>query len=181
MPKDGMRWWHVIISTWNSWLPGDRRGFRSRDHDIHSSGDYKSPPPPDEHAGLRHYHQQNSSDPIIIPDDCRETVARTIIAKLNKLDCRVLVVSVSGMHCHFLAELPDRLEEVRQIVGQCKSKSPHAIRDRVPGRVWAFRGSFIRVRDRKHQLNTFGYIKKQKGAWIWEFTQDEEKEEESQG
>ena len=97
---------------------------------------------------------------------------------------RVLVVSVSGMHCHFLAELPDSLEEVRQIVGQCKSKSSHAIRDRVPGRVWAFRGSFLRVKDRKHQLNAFGYIKKQKGAWIWDFTQEEnaeKKDPEAQG
>ena len=29
MPEEGKRWRHVIISTLNSWLPGDPRGFRT--------------------------------------------------------------------------------------------------------------------------------------------------------
>src|SRR5262249_17500638 len=51
MPAEGKLWRHVIISTLNSWLPGDPRGFRAVNHKIHSSGDYKNPPP-GEHAGL---------------------------------------------------------------------------------------------------------------------------------
>ncbi|HEX3314753.1 MAG TPA: hypothetical protein VHR72_07680 [Gemmataceae bacterium] len=31
------------LSTYGSWLPGNPRGFRSRKHRIHSSGDYKNP------------------------------------------------------------------------------------------------------------------------------------------
>src|SRR5262245_29868377 len=30
MPQPGKQWWHVIISTYASWLPGDLRGFRSK-------------------------------------------------------------------------------------------------------------------------------------------------------
>jgi REP element-mobilizing transposase RayT len=169
MPKEGLQWWHVIISTYNSWLPGDERGFRSRDHKIHSSGDYKSPPPADEHAGLRRYHQQHAGEVVVIPQECRETVGQAILAKLNKLGYRVLVISVAATHSHWLSELPEDEREVRLIVGQCKTKSSHALRHHVPGRVWAYRGKNIRVKDREHQLNAYGYILKQEGAWIWDF------------
>jgi hypothetical protein len=50
MPLPGMAWRHLVIFTHNSWLPGDPRGFRSQNHKILSSGDYKNPPPPGEHA-----------------------------------------------------------------------------------------------------------------------------------
>src|SRR2546428_13711944 len=102
MPQEGMAWWHVIISTYNSWLPGDRRGFRSRDHKIHASGDYKTPPPPEEHAGLRRYHQQRAGEPVVIPEDCREVVGRAILAKLKKENYRVLAISVAATHSHWL-------------------------------------------------------------------------------
>ena len=48
MPRPNKCWWHVTLSTYGSWLPGDQRGFRSRKHKIHSSGDYKNPPPASE-------------------------------------------------------------------------------------------------------------------------------------
>ncbi len=176
MPADGMQWWHVIISTHNSWLPGDGRGFRSRDHKIHSSGDYKNPPPPDEHEGLRKYHEQNSGDAVVIPKDSRETAGQAILAKLKKLEYRVLVVSVSATHSHWLVELPDDLKQVRLIVGQCKTKSSHAIRKVLPGRVWAFRGSFISVETRDHQVKAYRYILDQEDAWIWDFQKEEKQD-----
>ena len=128
MPKPGMRWRHVVISTLNSWLPGDPRGFRTKGHDIHSSGDYKHPPPKGEHAGLHQYSKQISGNPVVIPRDLREVVGRAILAKLRKLDYQVLVIAVAGMHCHFLVELPEDIKRVRHIVGQCKTVSSHAIR-----------------------------------------------------
>lgn len=55
-----MKWRHVVISTRSSWLPGSPRGWRSRNHKRHSSGDYKKPPPPDEHEGLREYVEKRA-------------------------------------------------------------------------------------------------------------------------
>src|SRR4051794_17135006 len=123
MPNEGLQWWHVIISTYNSWLPGDERGFRSRGHKIHSSGDYKNPPPPDEHAGLRRYHEARADEPVIIPEECRATLGEAILAKLEKLGHRVLVLAVAATHSHWQAELPEDEKEVRRIVGECKAKS----------------------------------------------------------
>ena len=180
MPEEGLCWWHVIISTHKSWLPGDPRGFRSRDHKIHSSGDYKNPPPEGEHKPLHDFHRAKVGDPVVIPEEQRETVGRAILEKLRKLKYRVLAISVAATHSHWLVELPEDEKEVRQLVGQCKTKSSHAIREQVPGRVWAGRGKFIPIEDREHQLNTYHYILNQKDAWIWDF-QKEKNDDQAQG
>jgi REP element-mobilizing transposase RayT len=169
MPKAGMRWRHCVIGTFNSWLPGDPRGFRSKDHKVHSSGDYKNRPPVDEHAGLYQYSKSISGAPVIIPRQLREVVGERILEKLRTLNYQVLAIAVAGMHAHFLVELPDAIADVRHIVGQCKSVSSHAIRDQLPGRVWAHRGKFTLVDDAQHQRNTFRYILDQEDAWIWSY------------
>ena len=179
MPQEGMQWWHIIVSAYNSWLPGDKRGFRSRNHKIPSSGDYKAPPPIGEHSGLRSYHKQQAGDLVVIPADSLETVGRAILAKLKKGHYRVLAVSVSATHSHWLVELPNTLEAAKLIAGQGKSCSSHAIREKVPGRVWAARGSFNRIKDRQHHQNVYRYILNQEDAWIWDFAKEENQEEET--
>ncbi len=167
MPRSGMRWRHVIISTVNSWLPGDPRGFRSRKHKIHSSGDYKHPPPPGEHAGLHAYSKKISGNPVLVPYELRSVVGMAILRKLRKLDYRVLALSVGGMHAHALVELPDDILIVRHIAGQCKTVSSHAIRRSVPGRVWGAGGTYKPVDNARHHRQVFRYILDQEDAWVW--------------
>jgi REP element-mobilizing transposase RayT len=168
-----MRWRHVVISTYNSWLPGDPRGFRSKKHKIHSSGDYKHRPPVGEHSGLHGYSQKISGQPIVIPADLRAEVGMAMLGKIQKLKYRILVLAVAGMHTHMLIELPDNMDEIRQIIGQCKTVASHKIRDRLPGRVWARVGSFDPVDDADYQRNTYHYILRQKDAWIWSYRDGE--------
>lgn len=137
MPTPGKRWRLVTISTYASWLPGDERGFRAKRHKIHSSGDYRGRPPRGEHAGLHHYAKRISGRPVIIPRRCRAVVGEAILLKLEKLGHRVLSISVSGMHAPVLVELPDDLRVIRHVVGQCKTVASHAVREVLPGRVWA--------------------------------------------
>jgi len=68
MPSPGQRWYHIILNTRGTWLPGDPRGFRSQSHKIHSSGDYKHPPPKGEHAGLHHYSKMISGPPVSLKE-----------------------------------------------------------------------------------------------------------------
>jgi hypothetical protein len=164
-----MRWRHVIISTHNSWLPGDPRGFRAKDHKIHSSGDYKSPPPVGEHAGLLVYSKRISGDGVVIPQFLRAIVGGAILAKLKKLQYRCLVISVAGMHTHLQVELPDDLAMIRHIIGQCKAVASHAIRNQLPGRVWARDGAYKPIDTPEHQSNVFNYILSQEDAWNWSY------------
>src|SRR5262249_36777902 len=86
MPKPGYQWRHVVISTWNSWLPGDPRGFRSKKHKIHSSGDYKNPPPEGDHRFLHDYWKDRVEETVVIPADLREAVGKAILEKLDQLN-----------------------------------------------------------------------------------------------
>src|SRR3954447_13436852 len=105
MPRPGMLWRHIIINTKSTWLHGDPRGFRSRKHRIHSSGDYKNPPPPGEHAGLHRYHKDRSSQEVTIPRELRPTIGRTLLAHLRSSGRRVFAIAVGRVHAHGVVEL----------------------------------------------------------------------------
>src|ERR1700709_1496076 len=102
MPYFPSRWRHVIVNTRNTWLPGDVRGFRDRDHRKHSSGDYKNPPPIEENADLREYFAQSAGDPVFLPPKLRPLVAAAFAARLKKEHFQVLAISVGANHMHLL-------------------------------------------------------------------------------
>jgi hypothetical protein len=168
-----MRWCHVVIGTHNSWLPGDPRGFRSRYHKVHSSGDYKNPPPEGEHAGLLKFSRAISSETVVIPMKLWPTVGHAILEKFKKIGQQALALSVSATHCHCLVELPEAIKEARHIIGQCKAVSSHAIRDVLPGQVWARGGSCKPVDSPQYQRNVYHYILTQENAWTWSFKDGE--------
>src|ERR1051325_12044243 len=128
MPAEGKRWRHVVISTLNSWLPGEPRGFRAVKHKIHSSGDYKKPPPPGEHTGLYRYRKKISGDKVVIPRELRDKIGTEIRDELIRLEHQILVISVAATHCHLQAELPDDKKQIRRIMGECKRKASVAVR-----------------------------------------------------
>ncbi|MFI4859516.1 MAG: hypothetical protein ACIAXF_02420 [Phycisphaerales bacterium JB063] len=171
MPLPGKRWYHVTLGTRNSWLPGDPRGFRARDHRLHSSGDHKHPPPKGEHAGLHALAKSQSGPPTLIPAELRETVCSKLVASLHKHGHRVVVACVGGMHAHLLAELPGSVDEAKAVVGVAKKTASQAVRATIAGRVWA-RGCGLKpIRDEAHQRNTFRYIERHTddGAAVWTF------------
>src|SRR5438309_7358670 len=93
---------HIVVNTKNTWLHGDERGFRSRNHRIHSSGDYKNPPPPEEHVGLRHYHQRRASEPLDIPEELRPSLVAGFRDRFAKEGYPPLVVACDARHLHAL-------------------------------------------------------------------------------
>jgi hypothetical protein len=162
-------WQHVIIGSKCSWLHGDERGFRNRHHRIHSSGDYKTPPPKQEHAGLRRYHASRSGKPVNFKLELRISIAREFVNKMHHLGFRLIACSIGNRHLHALTELPSAYDQMKQIVGKCKQRASHAVRDILPGGIWAAGGEFKRVKDREHLHNVFEYIrtKQEAGAIVW--------------
>ena len=159
-----LRWWHVMLGTYASWLPGDRRGFRNRDHRIHSSGDYRNPPPEHEHEGLREYNERRAGDAVDIPLPARQRLAELIARLLREAGYRVLVVSVSQRHVHFLAELPADLPEFNRVLAWLKVTSSRLIKDVLPGRVWSRGDNHVRVRTEDQKADTFAYLLERQGA-----------------
>jgi hypothetical protein len=73
------------------------------------------------------------------------------------------------MHAHIQVELPDDPSIIRHIIGQCKTESSHAIRDQLPGRVWARDGAYKPIDTVEYQRKVFKYILDQEDAWIWSY------------
>jgi len=171
MPTAGKQWHHIILNTRGSWLHGDPRGFRSRRHRKHSSGDYKSPPPTGEHAGLHRLIKSQSRAAIRLPRDLWPTIGQAIITKATSQNHRLLVLSVDVHHAHLLVELPTDRRSVKRIVGSWKQRASHAVRNRLPGEIWSKSCDPIRVRDREHQQRVYRYVLEhvEQGAWVWSY------------
>ena len=169
MPAAKMGWYHVVLGTYNSWLPGDPRGFRSHHHKVHSSGDYRQPPPMDEHNGLRRYWRTVSGAVVVVPPSAMGVVGQAMVTRLARRGLRVVALAVGGSHAHLLVELPHNRAAQSDLLGQAKSASSHAIRRVLPGRVWAAGWKLVPVHDRRQQQQTFPYIvaHAQQGAWVW--------------
>jgi hypothetical protein len=169
MPDSSICWYHVMLGTYGSWLPDDPRGFRSRRHKIHSSGDYRQPPPAGEHVGLRRYCREISGPVVQIPVAARGVAGSALVARLARRRLRIVALAVGARHAHLLVELPRRREVQSDLLGQCKSASSHAIRRTVPGRVWPAGWQLVPIHDRRQQWQTFHYIvaHARQGAWVW--------------
>lgn len=169
----GFAWWHVQVGTYCSWLPGDKRGFRSHDHAIHSSGDYKAPPPKGEHAGLRKYHKERHPEPRVIDRAYRLRVATTIAETLIAEGIVVLVISVADKHAHLVAQLPTDLKRFNQLIGGAKAKSSAVIPKSgwASPTLWAHDDNHKMLRDRAYQLNAYLYVRNRQGptASVWCF------------
>ena len=171
MPAPGKRWRHVILNTKATWLPGDERGFRNRQHRIHSSGDYRNPPPKGEHSRLHRHSKEIARAEVHIPRHLRSVIGRAILQSLARREHPVLAVAVTKVHLHLLAELPDNIVTVKAIIGSAKRNASRAVTRELPGAIWAESGNYKPVYTRAHQLRAFGYILFDQGpaAWTWSF------------
>ena len=164
-----LHWVHVIVNTHSSWLHGDRRGFRSRRHRIHSSGDYRHRPREGEHAGLRDYHERRSRRPVSFRFDLRIRILRAFVARVRDLGFRAIACSVGDRHLHAVVELPMDYGQILAIVGLCKQSASHAVRDVLPGNVWSRNGEYKRIKDRSHLRNAYDYVRtrQERGTIVW--------------
>jgi REP element-mobilizing transposase RayT len=164
-------WFHVTLGTYNSWLPGDERGWRSRGHKRHSSGDHRDPPPVGEHAGIRKQARLVSGTTVVLGSPMRPAIGIELRRSLQKHQCAVLVIAVAATHAHILARLPLDPRQLRLVVGDAKRRASRAVKDELPGRIWAGSASFRRIADRAHQVPAFNYIlgHGSEGAWVWCF------------
>jgi hypothetical protein len=161
-------WRHVICNTHCSWLPGDPRGFRNREHRVHSSGDYKSPPPTGEHAGLYTHNLNQSGNRILIPSTVRQRIAEVFANHLRSQGWPVSIASASETHVHALSLLPVDRRQTKRIVGDAKRVASRGVKAEMPGRIWSEGGTYKPVRNIGHYQAAYEYIRtrQEEGAYV---------------
>ncbi len=167
--NDTLRWFHVVVSTYGSWVDGDPRGFRTRHHREHVEGDYNRPPPSGLYADRERRSRESLKEPpVVLPPDWRPVIGEAFRERLGGLGVQLLCISVSGQHVHYLAKMPPL--RPRLWTGYAKRHAWFIMRARGwAGQLWAKRSKATPVRDRRHQLNAYWYILKhlRQGAWVW--------------
>ena len=170
------KWFHLTSHTYGAWLPGDPRGFRTWKQHEHIEGDYKSPPPPGKYDDVfKRSKSLMKQGKVVLPPLWRAITGRAVLEKLLEVQAEVLCLSMSATHLHALARTPPG-EFPRKWLGMAKKNASFAAHARGwVGNVWAKRSKPLPIRDRQHQLNTFGYIRKhiKEGAWVWDFRNGE--------
>ncbi|MCH8151158.1 MAG: hypothetical protein IH830_02150 [Planctomycetes bacterium] len=175
-------WYHIVGSTYGSWLPGDPRGWRSRHHREHVEGDYKNPPPPGKDH-RRHVRSKSlmKREPVVLTFHQRELVCRTMIEALRFHHVEVKELSVSATHFHVLAgftsvghtaQIKHISDPPRHYVGIARSRSSRALSDVglvQRGGLWAKRTKIVPISDPSHFHSVVEYVRRHadEGAIVW--------------
>jgi hypothetical protein len=159
-------------NTYGTWLPGDPRGFRTRNHREHVEGDYRNPPKEDYRQRHDKARDLMKRDPVYLTPRQRARAVVEFSKSLLKRNVEMLALSIDRIHFHLLARFPHR--DPRHWVGIAKKECSHYLKQEAlapVGGLWATCVECIPIADRSHQLWTVGYILKhaKKGAVIWHF------------
>jgi REP element-mobilizing transposase RayT len=170
------RLFHIVINTHSTWLHGDRRGFRSREHRIHSSGDYRNPPPRGEHASLHAYQLEHSAPPTFLPSDAFALIGNAIVENLTSRGHVVQAASVNPTHSHQLVSLPNDFDQIKVIIGWSKRFATRAARQQFEvlrdTEIWAEGETIKPINDESHRSNARDYILTKQGADAWTWTHE---------
>src|SRR3954453_2014099 len=97
-------WYHVMGHTYGTWLPGDPKGFRTRDHREHVDGDYKNPPPKGKYdKRWQHAKDLMKRDPVYLNPAQRARAVQAIVRSFRKWGIELQVLSIDRTHLHVLA------------------------------------------------------------------------------
>jgi hypothetical protein len=162
-------WFHVNGNTYGTWLPGDPRGWRSRDHREHVEGDYRRPPPPGAYSGLYAHAQRSMRQAAVrLTPEQSKLAGQAMIERLVSLHSKPIAFSLDRMHFHLLARFSGL--DVRDTMALAKKHAWFVLRERaLAGTLWARGCRSLPVEDREHQVNVFRYIEAHaaRGAWVW--------------
>jgi len=163
------RWCHVTWSTYGVWLPGDPRGFRSRDGKVKSTGDYRFRGLPNKHEGLLEFSRESLARPPVEQRAARRReVLGLLLEEASNIGIPIEALSVSRAHVHALLMLEPRAE--RRAVGRLKRRVSLRCRDWSPGGLWGEACWIDVVQDKPHFDAVRGYIlnhAEKEGASVW--------------
>ena len=164
-------WFHCILTTYGSWLPGDPRGFRTRHHREHVEGDYKQPPPQGRYSSrFKRARELQRFPGVTLPQSEREPLGLVAAKHLQETGVEVIALALGGRHLH--VQMRCRKAFVINILGGIKRKLWYERRDRGNGsRLWGVGRKIVPIETIGHQRSTLKYIVNHldEGAWVWCF------------
>lgn len=171
MPLPNRAWFHVMWHTYGTWIPGDERGFRDRDHRIHSSGDYKNPPPKGDHEGLHRYAKRVSKDEVVLqsPEQRRE-VCEALLATIRETEFRLLVLTICRVHVHVVIELPDDAKSRHVALTKIKMNASKRVTNKPASRLWARLWKLVYIADETHREDELRYVRDRQGRYVCTWT-----------
>jgi hypothetical protein len=174
--EESQTWYHIILTTYGSWLSGDPRGFRTRHHRTHVEGDYKNPPPKGAFADWEQFSRRSlKQDAVRLPQELREVMGRALIEKFERQGAFVLAIAVAGQHIHIQVKLPTG--QANRFVGSAKRHGWFVLRDHGwKKKLWGKGRKVVTIRDRDHQVRVFYYIldHAKEGAWVWWWSREKD-------
>lgn len=128
------KWWFITWTTYGSWLPGDPRGFRTRD-----AKEYVPPPrryakpgeatyDSGEYADRHRRSLELSDSAVKFTDLQKKLVLDAIVEEIDSIPVKSAVVSVGATHIHWLALFDSR--PIRTTVGRIKSVATRRLVER---------------------------------------------------
>ena len=197
-------WIHCTGSTYGTWIRGDPRGWRARDHREHVNGDYRSPPPAGAYDVLHAHSRRLMKRPAVVLSPMEWALACRVMAEtLLHHPVDLVDLCVDRAHWHVLArftrlcespgidiplrpgiEIPglgfDALKrEARRLMGMAKKASARALSDAglvARGGVWATRCGVRPIHSRNHRQTVARYIREhaEHGAAVWSLLREQE-------
>ena len=165
-------WFHVVLTYYGNWLPGDPRGFRTRHHRLHVEGDYKHPPPKGTHLPILHRSKLLLKQPKIILAPAQQgIIGFAFLESLASLGHQALTLAVSSTHLHLQVKIPP--DVVRLHCGKAKKHAWHCLNKQGwQGKLWAKGGKYQPILHYSHHKNTRAYILNHalEKAWVWKWT-----------
>jgi len=160
--------WH----TYGTWLPGDPRGFRDRSHRIHSSGDYKHPPPRGEHTNLHAFNRQQYHGEVVLRTAAQRLKVRdALVGALLDTEANPLIVAICRVHVHWIAELPVERDAFEKLIKRAKIESSKAIEHKSNGRGWARGHTNVLIKTPAQRTSCYFYVRGHQGknASVWTY------------
>ena len=154
-------WYHCMGNIYGTWLPGDHRGFRTRNDKLHVPYDYKHRPPKGTYDRLYERSKRLMTYPTVYLDTPgqRQRVLDEFVASLLRHHVELAILSIDRVHFHALARLPDH--NPRRWIGLAKKESSQYCKQtgHAPeGGLWGAACECKPVEDESHYHAAFGYI-----------------------
>ena len=172
MTATAPQWFHVVLTAYGNWLPGDPRGFRTKHHREHIEGDYRNPPREDHSKRLDRSRRLQRFDSVTLSPSDRTLVCESLCGEATRRLDRLAAVAVAKTHAHLLIRLD--AGRPKYAVGRYKTRTTYTVKEHgTPHvRLWA-RGCKLKpIADATHWGHVFGYVLRHEreaaAVWRWD-------------